>query len=48
MVNINIEIPNDVHKKAKLKSVINNITLKEFIISAIEEKLKKKWDLTKY
>ncbi len=41
MVNINIEIPKDVHKKAKLKSVIENITLKEFIINAIDEKLKK-------
>ena len=40
MVNINIEIPDDVHKKAKLKSVLNNITLKEFIIQSIEESLR--------
>ncbi len=41
MVNINIEIPEKIHKKAKLKSVMENITLKEFIIKALEEKLKK-------
>ncbi len=42
MVNINIEIPNNIHKKAKLKSVIEDTTLKEFIIKALEEKLKNK------
>lgn len=41
MVNINIEIPDEIHKKAKLKSVVEDITLKEFIIKALEEKLKK-------
>ncbi len=40
MVNINIEIPDDIHKKAKLKSVVEDVTLKEFIIKAMEEKLK--------
>ena len=45
MVNINIEIPDELHKKAKLKSVVEDITLKEFIIKALEEKLKnKRWD----
>jgi len=42
MVNINIEIPEETHKKAKLRSVMENITLKEFIIIAIEEKIKNK------
>jgi len=40
MVNINIEIPDEIHKKAKLESVLNEVTLKEFIIKSIEEKLK--------
>lgn len=42
MVNINIEIPDDIHKKAKLNSVIEDVTLKDFIIKALEEKLKNK------
>jgi predicted HicB family RNase H-like nuclease len=42
MVNVNIEIPDEIHKKAKLKSVLNELTLKEFIIQSIEEKLKGK------
>lgn len=42
MVNINIEIPNNIHKKAKLNSVIEDVTLKDFIIKALEEKLKNK------
>jgi predicted HicB family RNase H-like nuclease len=42
MVNVNIEIPDEIHKKAKLKSVMKNITLKEYIIKAVEEKLKQK------
>jgi len=42
MVNINIEIPEEIHKKAKLNSVLEEITLKEFIIKAVEEKLKNK------
>ena len=41
MTNINIEIPDNLHKKAKIKCAIDEITLKEFIIKAIEEKLKK-------
>ncbi len=40
MVNINIEIPDDTHKKAKLESVLNEVTLKQFIIKSIEDKLK--------
>jgi len=42
MVNINIEIPDEIHKKAKLKSVIEDVTLKDFIIKALEEKLENK------
>ena len=42
MTNINIEIPDDIHKKAKIRCAIEEITLKEFIIQAVDEKLKKK------
>jgi predicted HicB family RNase H-like nuclease len=42
MTNVNIEIPDELHKKAKINCAIEEITLKDFIIKAIEEKLKKK------
>ena len=40
MVNVNIEIPDELHKRAKVKCAISEITLKDFIIKAIEEKIK--------
>ncbi len=40
MVNINIEIPDEIHKKAKLKCILNETTLKEFIIQSIEGSLR--------
>jgi predicted HicB family RNase H-like nuclease len=42
MANINIEISEELHKKIKIKCAIDEVTLKEFIIKAIEEKLRKK------
>ena len=42
MTNVNIEIPDNLHKKAKIRCAIDEITLKEFVIKAIEEKLKRK------
>ena len=42
MGRINIEIPADVHRKAKVYCAENGITLIEFIAKAIEEKLRKK------
>ena len=42
MTNINIEIPDDLHKKTKIRCAIEEVTLKDFIIKAIEEKIKKK------
>lgn len=42
MTNVNIEIPDKLHKKAKIQCAIEEITLKDFIIKAIEEKLNKK------
>jgi len=42
MVNINIAIPEDLHKKLKLASVMKNTTLKELIIQILEEKTRNK------
>lgn len=42
MTNINIEIPDDLHKKAKVQCAIDEVSLKDFMIKALEEKLKKK------
>ena len=41
MVRVNIEVEDELHKKAKLISVNNNKTLIQFINEAIEEKVKK-------
>jgi hypothetical protein len=36
MVNINIEISDELHKKIKLASIIKDLTLKDYIIHALE------------
>jgi predicted HicB family RNase H-like nuclease len=41
MTNINIEIPNKLHRKVKIQSAIDEVTLKDFIIKTLEEKIKK-------
>ena len=41
MTRVNIEVDSELHKKAKLASVIENKTLIEFINDAIREKVKK-------
>ncbi len=38
MVNINIKIPDKLHKKLKLASIMNDLTLKDYIIKSLEEK----------
>ena len=38
MVNINIQIPDELHKKAKIKCAIDETTLKDFIINSIKDK----------
>jgi len=38
---VNIEIVNEIHKKAKLSSIILNKTLIEYINEAIDEKNKR-------
>jgi len=42
MGRVNIELPEELHKLAKVFCAENGITLIEFIKQAIEEKLKKK------
>tara|TARA_Y100000034_G_C6832689_1_gene376016 strand:+ start:268 stop:405 length:138 start_codon:yes stop_codon:yes gene_type:complete len=41
MTRVNIEVENELHKKAKLTSLLENKTLIEFINEAIEEKVEK-------
>lgn len=40
MVNINIEISEELHKKIKLASIMQDITLKEHVIKVLEKKAK--------
>jgi predicted HicB family RNase H-like nuclease len=42
MGRVNIEIPDEVHKKMKVVCAMRGITLIEFINEALEEKLKRK------
>jgi len=37
MVNINIEIPEELHKKIKLASIVQDTTLKDYIIKVLEK-----------
>lgn len=39
MPNINIAISDELHKKLKVHCALNSCTLKEFVISALEEEL---------
>lgn len=39
MVNINIEIPDELHRKIKVYCAINNLTIKEFIISSLDKNI---------
>ncbi|MFC1696706.1 3-hydroxyacyl-CoA dehydrogenase [Nanoarchaeota archaeon] len=41
MGRVNIEIPDEKHKQAKIHCAINDISLKEFIIQAVIEKLER-------
>jgi len=42
MTRINIEVDNELHKKAKLASIQDGKTLIQYINEAIDEKLRKK------
>ncbi len=37
MVNINIEVPDEIHKKIKILSAIQGAPIKEIIVKALEE-----------
>jgi|GEM_PF-853178 len=39
MVNVNIEIPNELHRQLKLASVLQGTTLKEYIIAAVDKRV---------
>ena len=41
MTRINIEIDEDLHKKAKLNALLQNKTLIKYIYEALDEKIKK-------
>ena len=40
MVNINIEVPDEIHKKIKILSAIEGTPIKELIIQALEDSVK--------
>ncbi|MBN1792603.1 hypothetical protein JW826_02875 [Candidatus Woesearchaeota archaeon] len=40
MVNINIEISEELHKKVKLASIMEDTTLKDYIVKVLEKKSK--------
>ena len=37
MVNINLEVPDEIHKKIKILATIQGIPIKELIVKALEE-----------
>jgi predicted HicB family RNase H-like nuclease len=41
MANINIEIPDELHKEIKLRAVMEDISLKDYVIKNLENKIKK-------
>jgi len=41
MTNVNIEIPDELHKKVKIQCAIEEKTLKDYLVEALKEKLKK-------
>ena len=40
MTNINIEIPDELHKKIKLNAVLEDVSLKDYIIKKLENEVK--------
>lgn len=38
MANINIKLPEEVHKKLKIEAINNNTTLKEYIVMKLSDK----------
>lgn len=42
MVNINIQLPDDLHKRVKLSAVQQDTTVKDYIIAALDEELRRR------
>jgi predicted transcriptional regulator len=42
LVNINLEIPDEIHKKIKILSAMNDRPIKEIIVEALEESVNAK------
>jgi len=40
MTNINIEIPDDLHKQLKIQATMKDHTLKDYLIDILEQKTK--------
>jgi predicted HicB family RNase H-like nuclease len=40
-VNINIEVPDEVHKKIKILSAMKGISIKDLVVKALEEYVEK-------
>jgi predicted HicB family RNase H-like nuclease len=40
MVNLNIKIPDELHKEIKLRAVMEDISLKDYVIKLLEENIK--------
>lgn len=41
MVNINIEIPDELHRRAKIAATLKGVTLKELLIETLEKRASK-------
>jgi hypothetical protein len=42
MTNVNIEIPDELHKKLKIQCAVEEKTLRDYIVQSLEDRLKKK------
>ncbi|MBU0471069.1 MAG: hypothetical protein KKF65_00465 [Nanoarchaeota archaeon] len=42
MTNINIEIPEEIHKQVKLKAVLEDLTIKQYVINNLEKEFLKR------
>jgi predicted HicB family RNase H-like nuclease len=40
MVNINIEVPDEIHKRIRILSAMQGIAIKELIVKALEDSVK--------
>lgn len=41
MTRVNIEVPEELHKRAKIASAVHGKTLRDYIVIALEEQLSK-------